>query len=56
MSKKSAVRQKTEDEILAEFAAEQRKKRLDMLKRVGVIILCIFLVIAFCLPAITVLI
>ena len=56
MSRKSAVRQKTEEEILAEFAEEQRKKRLMVLKRIGVILLCVFLVIAFCLPAITVLI
>ena len=52
MSKRSAVKQKTEDEILAEFAAEQRSKRMALVKRVLVIILCVFLVIAFCMPAV----
>ena len=56
MSRKSAVRQKTEEEILAEYAEEQREKRKALIKRIGVIILCVFLVFAFCMPAITLLV
>jgi len=52
MAKKSANNQKSEAEQIAEFAAQQRQKRIDMVKRVGVIILCVFLVIAFCMPAV----
>lgn len=55
MSKKSAVRVKTEEEILDEFIAEERQKRKDLVKRVLVIILCVFLIIAFCMPAVTLL-
>ena len=56
MSKKSAKRVKSEEELLAEFVEEQKQKRKDLIKRVLVIILCIALVIAFCFPAIATLI
>lgn len=55
MSRKSAQRVKTEDELLEEFMAEQKQKRKDMVKRVLVILLCIFLVFAFCMPAVSLL-
>ena len=52
MSKKSARRVKTEDEVLAEFMEDQKQKRKATIKRVLVIILCVFLVFAFCFPAV----
>ena len=48
-------RAQREEEELMEFVAEQKKKRSQMIKSVIAIIVCVGLVIAFCLPSISML-
>ena len=43
--------QEDEDRELEEFIAAQQKTRTSLLKKVGIIIVCVLLVFAFCLPS-----
>ena len=51
MSSKSEYKPVSEEEELERYMEEQRKARRELIKRVLVIILCVFLIIAFCFPA-----
>ncbi len=53
---KPMTKQEREDAELAAFMEARSAKRKNVLKLVVVIALCLLLVVAFCLPAITMLI
>ncbi len=53
MAQKKTSKQRQEDADLEAYLAAQRVRRNSILKRVGIIILCLALVVAFCIPAIS---
>ncbi|MCD8199819.1 MAG: hypothetical protein LUD25_02525 [Coriobacteriaceae bacterium] len=53
MAQKKTSKQRQEDADLEAYLEAQRVRRTSILKRVGIIILCLALVVAFCIPAIS---
>ena len=43
--------QEDEDRELKEFMKQQEKERNGLLKKIGIIVVCVLLVFAFCLPS-----
>lgn len=52
---RQSKREEAEERELQEFIEQRNKARKDMAKRVIIILLCIGLVIAFCMPSISLL-
>lgn len=52
---RQSKREEAEERELQEFIEQRNKARRDMAKRVIIILLCIGLVIAFCMPSISLL-
>ncbi len=55
MSQKDKIKTQASDAELEEFVMSQKEARKQALKRAGIIVICVVLIIAFCFPAATIL-
>ncbi len=56
MAQKDKIKAQASDVELEEFVLSRKEARKQFLKRVGIVVICVILIFAFCFPAVTTLI
>lgn len=56
MAQKDKIKAQASDVELEEFVLSRKEARKQFLKRVGIVVICVVLIFAFCFPAVTTLI
>ena len=56
MAQKDKIKAQASDVELEEFVLSRKEARKQFLKRIGIVVICVILIFAFCFPAVTTLI